>query len=208
MNDKGKEFKGTTGGAGYDRLAAIMGMRAKFYKDAVGNVEIPAGAKVLELGCGTGSLGIAAFERSGRISEIHGVDLSSDQLRFAKEKTKDINGIFNFHRCSMDKMDFSDQSFDLVMTCMALHETPPDVRRGAIREASRVLKTDGSFVLVDWSKPRFGLLSLVWMPFLFLGDWQDNWKNTYCTLCREQGLFLEEDQYVNSLSRRQVFRKQ
>ena len=37
------------------------------------------------------------------------------------------------------------------MTSMAIHETPPEIRRAAIRETSRVLKKNGLFVLVDWS---------------------------------------------------------
>ena len=207
MNNKGREFKGFFGGSGYDRLALIMGMGAAFYINAVGDVQVSSNIRVLDLGCGTGSLSIALAEKTDNSSVIHAVDISEDQLESSREKTKNIPHKCEFINCSMDQLEFADNYFDLVASSMAFHETPPDVRRGAIRETARVLKKGGVFVFVDWSKPRFGLQSLLWFPFLFFGDWQDNWNNTYCALCEEEGLVLEEDSYINSLSRRQVFRK-
>jgi len=207
MDDKGREFKGFFGGSGYDRLAVIMGMGGAFYRNAVGDLQVSQNIRALDLGCGTGSLSIALAEKIDGSSVIHGVDISDDQLEFSRKKTKEIPREFNFINCSMDQLEFKKNYFDVVATSMALHETPPDVRRGAIRETARVLKKGGVFVFVDWSRPRFGLLSMIWLPFLFFGEWHDNWNNTYRTLCEEQGLVLEEDKYINSLSRRQVFRK-
>ncbi len=207
MQDKGREFKGIIGGTGYDRLASLNGMKADFYRSAFGDLDLTGEIKILDLGCGTASMSIAAFEKTKGKAEIHGVDISQDQLGYARQKIEDLPGLFRFHQCSMDDLDFDNESFDIVMTCMALHETPPEVRRRAIRETGRILKNGGIFILVDWSKPRLGLYSILWFPFLFFGDWKDNWKNVYRELCSEQGLALEEDSYINSLARRQVFRK-
>lgn len=91
---------------------------------------------------------------------------------------------------------------------MAFHEVPAAARSGAIREAAQVLKPDGIFVLVDWSKPRFGLMDISWPLFLRLGsDTKDNRKNTYPALCRMHDLMLIKDRYLNSLVRCQVFCK-
>ncbi|HPB80903.1 MAG TPA: class I SAM-dependent methyltransferase [Spirochaetota bacterium] len=207
MNEKGTEFRGFFGGAGYDRLANVMGMGPSYYDAAIGELNIPEGAEVLDLGCGTGSLGIALAKRYGAVSQVRGVDISDDQLRHARNKSEEVSCPFSFYNCSMDELDFPDSTFDVVVTSMALHETPSAVRRGAIREVSRVLKTGGVFVLIEWSRPRFGLLGMLWLPFLFFGDWRDNWNNRYAELCLEQGLSREHDSYINSLARRQVFVK-
>ena len=109
----------------------------------------------------------------------------------------------------MDELPFPDGHFDLVMTSMALHETPPAVRRAAITETARLLRPGGTFLLVDWSRPRFGLWGIIWYPFCRWGEGnRDNWNNVYPELCRERGLKLKEDDYINSISRRQVFVKE
>ena len=208
MDGKGRAFKGMIGGAAYDRWASALGMGMQFYRRAAGGIELPAGARVLDLGCGTGSLSVAFAERLDGAASIYGVDISDEQLGHAQAKTKGHRGEFRFLPYSMDDLQFPDGFFDAVITSMALHETPPTVRCGAIRETARVLKRNGLFVLVDWSRPKAGLLAAIWFPFLFLGEWRDNWRNVYRTLCEEQGLALREDVYINSLVRRQVFIKQ
>lgn len=208
MDGKGRAFTGFMGGAAYDRWTSALGMGLQFYRRAVGELELPAGARVLDLGCGTGSLSVALAEKLDGSAVIYGVDISDEQLDHAREKARGISGEFRFLNRSMDDLEFSDGYFDAVVTSMAIHETPPAVRRGAIREAGRVLKRNGLFVLVDWSRPRAGILAALWLPFLFFGDWKDNWHNIYRTICEERGFALREDSYINSMTRRQVFVKQ
>jgi len=108
----------------------------------------------------------------------------------------------------MDELPFEDGSFDCVMSSMAIHETPPAVRRAAIRETARVLKDGGTFIYVDWCKPKFGLLGIFWFPLVYFGKSNgDNWNNVYPELCRVAGLTPVEDYYINSIARRQVFKK-
>jgi demethylmenaquinone methyltransferase/2-methoxy-6-polyprenyl-1,4-benzoquinol methylase len=162
--------------------------------------------KALDLGCGPGALSYALAERAGPRAEIHGVDISDDQLSYARTHAGRFACRIEFHHASMDELPFPDASFDLVMTSMALHETPPPVRRGAIAETARVLKDGGTFVLVDWSRPRFGLLGIFWFPFVCHGEQnRDNWTNVYPALCHAQGMRLVSDTYLDSISRRQVF---
>ncbi len=91
---------------------------------------------------------------------------------------------------------------------MSIHETPPKIRRSALSEVARVLKPGGIFVLVESCRPRLGLLGILWYPLVCFGEKnKDNWCNVYPDLCRDRGLMLESDAYLNSISRRQVFIK-
>ena len=136
-------------------------------------------------------------------------DVYKRQVGYAKERQKVYPGRFHFSVASMDEIDFPDETFDLVMTCMALHEAKSEVRRIAISKASRLMKPGGRFLLVDWGKPRLGLWGVLFYPFCRWGQKdKDNWNNTYKEMCESQGLVRKEDGYMNSLIRRQIFIKE
>jgi demethylmenaquinone methyltransferase/2-methoxy-6-polyprenyl-1,4-benzoquinol methylase len=206
VNPKGNAFEGFFGGANYRRLAVLFGMGPEFYRAAVAGIALGAGMKALDLGCGPGALSYALAGNADPLAEIHGVDISDDQLNYARAHAGPFACRLEFHHASMDELPFPDASFDLVVTSMALHETPPAVRRQAIAETARVLKHGGRFVLVDWSRPRFGLWGVFWCPLVCFGERnRDNWNNTYPALCRARGMRLVSDAYINSISRRQLF---
>ncbi len=208
MKDKGRTFTGALGGANYERWAALFGMGQSFYRRALGNVVLEPGMKAVDLGCGPGALSFALAERSSPSGKIVGVDLSEDQLHRAREVCSHYGCDLSFSRCSMDELPMKSCSIDLVMTSMALHVTPPSVRRSTIAEVARVLKPGGRFLLIDWSRPKFGLQGIIWYPFCRWGERnRDNWNNVYPEICRRQGLVLTSDRYVNSIVRRQMFRK-
>lgn len=209
MKDKGRAFRGIAAGGNYRKWAKVMGLTDEFYRKAIGGRIFAKPVMVLDLGCGPGSLTFALADVLPGNSKITGIDISEDQLDYARRRAADYICKPGFLNCSMDELDFPDDHFDLVVTSMALHETPPQVRRRTIKEVARVLKPGGEFILVDWSKPRFGLYGVLWYPMLRLGaDTSDNWKNTYPSLCAAEELVLTEDDYLNSVYRRQVFKKQ
>ncbi len=208
MEKKGHEFRGLAGGEHYRRWARWLGMGPEFYRNALGGIGLMEGQKALDLGCGPGALSLALAESSHSHSVIWGIDISNDQLMTARKDAATCRCKMEFHRISMDQLPFDDQSYDLVMSSMAIHETPPAIRRAAIAETSRVLKPDGLFLLVDWSKPRFGGWGILWFPMVRFGQSnRDNWDNVYPELCRGHGLYQIEDRYINSIARRQLFQK-
>lgn len=208
MSDKGRAFTGMFGGARYDRFAALFGMKAPFYRKALGPLALGAGERALDLGCGPGPMTVLLASRSHGEARIWGIDLSEEQLAHGRTKVDPAGCPVTFLQGSMDELPFPDGHFDLVVTSMALHETPPPVRRGTVAEVARVLKEGGLFLLVDWSRPRLGFWGVVWFPLCCWGERnKDNWNNVYPRLCREQGLLPEEDGYINSIARRQLFRK-
>lgn len=208
--EKGKAFTGIWAGKGYMMLTKLFGFTRTFYMRALGDVPVEGDVTVLDLGCGPGVLGFALAKRMTPGSALYGVDLSEDQIRYAQEHAADAGPAMRFSVGSMDDLAFPDGTFELVVTSMAMHEASPAVRPKAIREVARVLKPGGRFLLVDWSRPKFGLLGLIWLPLLLPGVNKgnaDNWNNRYREYCRENGMELLEDRYINSLARRQLFRK-
>ncbi len=88
MHEKGRVFKGMMGGAAYDRWASALGMGAPFYRRAVGEIDLSGGSRVLDLGCGTGSLSVALADKLDGAALIYGVDISDEQLDYARKKNE------------------------------------------------------------------------------------------------------------------------
>ena len=206
---KGNVFNGIRGGKNYKRGASLLGLKTDFYKKGIGDIKPGKGMKALDLGCGPGALSFALAEKAYEDSLITGIDLSEDQLNFARKNSGQFRCSLEFRNISMDELPFPDNHFDIVMTSMALHETPPEVRRGAIKETARVLRKGGTFILVDWSRPVSVIMRVLWSPLLLSGkNSRDNWYNIYPELCAASGLQLKEDYYINSFARRQLFIKE
>lgn len=108
------------------------------------SLKIPAGAKVLELGVGTG-LSLGDYPRN---CQVTGVDLAPDMLEHAQEKI-DRNRWRHVRVMAMDAMqlEFPDSSFDYVMA-FHLVSVVPDATR-LMREAQRVCKPDGKIVVIN-----------------------------------------------------------
>ena len=87
--------------------------------------QIPPGAKVLEVGIGTG-LSMAAYPSH---CEVTGIDLTADMLEKAQEKA-DENGWRHFRLLEMDALNltFPDNSFDYVLSFHVISVVPDPVR--------------------------------------------------------------------------------
>ena len=107
----------------------------------------PAGAKVLESGCGVGGQTRLLVKRSPG-AEFTCVDISEKSLAAAK-KLKETAGFekVTFAQANISSLDFADDSFDHVFICFVLEHLADPV--GALVELGRVLKTGGSITCIE-----------------------------------------------------------
>jgi phosphatidylethanolamine/phosphatidyl-N-methylethanolamine N-methyltransferase len=110
----------------------------------VSSLHIPAGARVLELGVGTG-LSLSAYPAH---CEVIGVDLAQDMLEQAAEKVRD-HGWTHISLRQMDALDlrFPADSFDYV-TAFHVVSVVPDATR-MMAEARRVCRPGGKLVIIN-----------------------------------------------------------
>jgi len=199
--EQGSVFDGPISGKVYDLFARLFGFGPTLYKKAAELMPLEPGQVVLDLGCGTGAFCAAIADRIGNEGVIHGIDLSKKQLDAAGEKMQTKSPRFVPHLSSMAELPFENDSFDLVISSLAIHAAAPPDRRAAIRETARVLKGGARFILVDWTRPRTALSRLLYLPFspTIKGEKdRDNWDNVYPTLCEKENLALETDIFLNS----------
>jgi ubiquinone/menaquinone biosynthesis C-methylase UbiE len=101
---------------------------------------LPAGARVVDLGCGSGIFTNLLQRRGYRCS---GVDLSPKMIALARAKFSDIE----FIEGDIERLPLADASFDGVLLSGVLHHFPDRSRCAA--EVFRILRPGGKFVAFD-----------------------------------------------------------
>jgi len=94
--------------------------------------------RVLEVGCGLGTDG-AQFAKAG--ADYTGIDLTQAAVDLARRRFELFNLPGTFRVADAERLDFPDNSFDIVYSHGVLHHTPDTP--GAIREVHRVLRPGG-----------------------------------------------------------------
>ena len=143
MSDK-KDFKFDKRAEYYDE--GFEGKSSKkFYKLVTENVSLAEGMKLLDCGCGTGTI----LKRLSKKCSIQGfgIDVEEKMLEVAKEKCPEMK----ITKCSCDNTPFDFASFDAIVACMAFHHFPN--KAGFAKECSRLLKTGGKLYIADPKLP-------------------------------------------------------
>ena len=108
------------------------------------DLDIEPGAKVLEVGAGTGT----SFPAYPSHCEVTGIDLAPDTLERAQRKIRE-NGWTHLKVLEMNalELEFPENTFDYVMAFHVVTVVPDPVRM--IAEAQRVCKPGGTIVIVN-----------------------------------------------------------
>jgi ubiquinone/menaquinone biosynthesis C-methylase UbiE len=103
--------------------------------------------QLIDLACGNGRFLAQVLEAFPRIPAT-GLDLSPaycDEARRRLEKWPQVEIVNG----AVEQAPFEDEGADAITCVYLFHELPPRVRRDAIRQAARILKPGGVFVLAD-----------------------------------------------------------
>jgi ubiquinone/menaquinone biosynthesis C-methylase UbiE len=138
--------------ARYDLLVWLMtyGREQKFREQLLAPVALKPGESVLDVGCGTGSLAIAAKRQVGK-GEVMGIDPSEEMIARARHKANKAGLDIRFDVGRAESLDLPDGSFDVVLSTVMLHHVPRAVRPDVVREMGRVLKPGGRILAIDFA---------------------------------------------------------
>jgi len=134
----GEEFgqSGWTTAAEQDRFIALL--------------DLNAGQKLLDIGCGSGGPAIRFAARTG--ISIHGVDVHHDGIAAARRQAEErqMTDRVQFDVCdAREKLPFDDGAFDAVMSIDAISHMP---RRGQVlTQWARVIKSGGKLLFTNAS---------------------------------------------------------
>lgn len=109
------------------------------------NTEIPPGARVLDVACGTGIVARTVAQRLGPPGRIAGLDLNQAMLAQARRAAEAEGLDIDWQEGSAQDMPFDDGSFDLVFCQMGMQFFPDRPRAAA--EMHRVLALGGQVMI-------------------------------------------------------------
>ena len=147
----------------YDLLVWLLtlGRERRFRERLLRPARLQEGESVLDVGCGTGTLAIAAKRVVGVEGEVCGVDPSPEMISRARRKASRAKANVTFETAFAQSLPYPDSRFDVVSSTVMLHHLPGQARREGVREMRRVLRPGGRLLAVDFvqrSGGRKGLL--------------------------------------------------
>lgn len=160
--------------ADYDRGIRLLTLgRLEAMQHLVVEELVEQGMRVLEVGCGTGALTVAMAKAGANVSAI---DISPGMLAEASRRIKkeDVEEHVDLQRIDAVMIDelFEPQSFDLIVSSLALSEMSERGRRHLLKSARKLLAHDGKLAVLDEVKPASGgsrlLFNIVRAPLQLL----------------------------------------
>jgi ubiquinone/menaquinone biosynthesis C-methylase UbiE len=117
--------------------------------------QIGEGARVLDLGCGTGSL-VVMLKRRHPSSRVSAIDPDPKALARARAKVQRAGADVAFEQGFADALPYEAGAFDRVVSSFMLHHLTGAEKDAALRESFRVLAPGGTLHVLDFTERRGG----------------------------------------------------
>lgn len=104
--------------------------------------------KILELGCTVGHSAVAVAKYFPT-AEMHGIDVGLPVLRYARARAASLGVNVHFAQQNAEQLSYPDASFDVVYSCVMLHETSSKALPRIMAECYRVLKPGGVVIHLE-----------------------------------------------------------
>ena len=152
----------------YDPLIRLTMRETQFKQQLIKQAHVKSGYRILDIGCGTGTLLLLVKKISPETSNI-GLDGDSRILMIAKSKSKKQGNVINFIQALSFDIPLANTSMDCILSSLMLHHLTRTEKLETLKEVFRVLRPGGKFHVADWGKPHNRLMN--WLSLLvLLGD--------------------------------------
>ena len=148
----------------YDLIVKFvtLGKDQALRRKTVDFAQLKPGDHVLDVGCGTGDLALAAKTAVGASGTVYGIDPSPEMIARARRKA-DLNAMdVQFQTGVIEKLAFPDNEFDVALISFVIHHLPgDDLKAQGLAEVFRILRPGGRFLAIGINFKRQSLATLI-----------------------------------------------
>lgn len=144
----------------YDPVLRLIVREMRFKRPLVAQAALRTGQRVLDIGCGTGTLTIMA-KLASPVSEVVGLDPDPKALAFARKKAIHRGAAIWWVLGYAQSLPFADGEFDRVLSSLMIHHLETMAKQETFREAFRVLAPGGEMHVADFGPPQTHYARLV-----------------------------------------------
>jgi ubiquinone/menaquinone biosynthesis C-methylase UbiE len=156
--------------------------------------EVRSGDRMLDVGCGTGTLAVAAAAKGATVAAI---DRSPAMLAIARQKAAAAGVTVDWRAGEVSSPSVDGQSFDLVTATFVLSELSRDLAELAVRRLAEALRPGGRLIVADEAPPTQPLVrvlaaiprAILWLlSFVALQQLAPTRRHPWRALLEEAGL--------------------
>ncbi len=133
------------------RTIVFLGQTSVWYRQALVDLELQPGMKVLDVGCGTGE-STRFLTNFYQDLEVEGLDLSPGMLAVARQ----LDSVSNYFEGDVCNIERRDATYDLVITAFTFRNFPD--KQTSLQEMLRVLRPGGRLLILDHFQPQHPIL--------------------------------------------------
>jgi ubiquinone/menaquinone biosynthesis C-methylase UbiE len=115
--------------------------------------QVKPGNCVLEIGCATGTLSLAAKRQAGPTGSVFGIDIIPGMIEVSQKKAIKAKLDVTFQLGNIEVIPFPNEYFDVVMCSFMIFHMSEKVRNKGVEEIYRVLKPQGRLMVLDLALP-------------------------------------------------------
>lgn len=135
----------------YDFFVGFTMPEKKIKTKLIESACISSGQKVLDFGCGTGTLTIMA-KQSNPDAAVTGIDIDTQILNKAIKRTKEKQLDILLIDYDGSRFPFQSNRFNCIISCLVLHHLDTATKQKALVEIYRTLSQNGELHIADFGR--------------------------------------------------------